>query len=77
MGQCLGLHVPNAGAMDLIPAEGIKILYTRQHNQKNRKMNRQAKIGEKVCKSHTWQVVFRINKEFVKLNNKMTKNMIF
>ena len=53
MGQCLGLHVPNAGAMDLIPAEGIKILYTRQHNQKNRKMNRQAKIGEKVCKSHT------------------------
>ena len=32
--QCLGLHVPNAGAMYLIPTEGIKILHASQHNQK-------------------------------------------
>ena len=39
MVQCLGLHVPNAGAMDLIPAEGIKILHAKQHNQKKKKEN--------------------------------------
>ena len=36
MVRCLRLHVPNAGAMDLIPAEGIKILHATQHNQKKK-----------------------------------------